>query len=526
MAEPDSRTPSSPLHDIRVVDLTTARGQLCGRVLADLGAEVLLIEPPSGLAARRVGPFAPDGRSLFFESFARGKASVALDLVADREAVLELIDKADIVLESSGPGELVALGYGFAELSDRPGRERPLVYTSITPFGQSGPHAGNPATDLTIEAAAGQVAMQGTGARSPIPVSVPLASLNGSVQAAADTLMALRHRDRVGVGQHLDTSMQAAMVWSTMSASGFFPVDGRDAPQSDQRRTRGPRDIAPGTTLPLIERCADGWVYLTMPILGRVSTDSFAALMAWLHEEAPMPKVVAEVDWGMWLINLFGGKVGGDEIASGIALLREFLATKTKQEIHSRALQDRILMAPLNDAADLLADPHLVERGLWTGLGEAQRVGTWAHLSATPMQPGTTAPEIGSSRNGWGPSIVAATPLRKESAVPDDGGGIFGDLKVADFSWAAAGPVITRTLADHGATVVKVESQARPDNMRFMGPFKDAKRGTDRSFPAANMNVSKLGLALDFSSDDGRQVAAELIDWADVVVENFAPGVM
>ena len=153
------------LAGIRVIDLSTPRAELAGRVLADLGAEVIKIEPPGGAAARRMAPFAGDRTgdpeaSLYWASVSLGKRSVVLDLdlAADRARLLELLDSADVLIESFDPGELERRGLGEALLRSR---NRRLIHASVTPFGVDGPEAGLAATELTIEAAGGLLGLQG-----------------------------------------------------------------------------------------------------------------------------------------------------------------------------------------------------------------------------------------------------------------------------------------------------------------------------------------------------------------------------
>ncbi|HAM47282.1 MAG TPA: hypothetical protein DCO73_06065, partial [Alphaproteobacteria bacterium] len=222
------------LNGVRVIDLANARAEMAGRVLADLGAEVIKVEPPEGSAARFLPPFEqgrendPDA-SLYWAAMGRGKQCMTLDLQSpdDRDRLLELISGADILIESFDPGYLAEFGLGYAELHKR---NPTLVYVSVTPFGQDGPAARDPATSLTLEAAGGLLGLQGDGDRPPVPISFPQAAYHAGVQAAADAVIALNARDRTGAGQHLDVSMQACMVWCLMNATGFPPNEGRDVP--------------------------------------------------------------------------------------------------------------------------------------------------------------------------------------------------------------------------------------------------------------------------------------------------------
>ena len=146
------------LSPYRVLDLTDEGALICGQILGDLGADVILVEPPDGVQARRVGPFIADepnlNRSLNFWSLNRNKRSITIDLETSsgREQLLDLVKTADVLIESFAPGYLDRLGLGYAVLSEvNPG----IVLVSITPFGQRGPKANWAATDLTVTAASG-----------------------------------------------------------------------------------------------------------------------------------------------------------------------------------------------------------------------------------------------------------------------------------------------------------------------------------------------------------------------------------
>ena len=210
----DGGVKMNALDGIRVLDLTTARAEMAGKVLADLGAEVIKVEPPEGTPARRMPPFddRDPERSLYWAILGLGKGSVVLDVLgdhADREAFERLLTGADVLLESFDPGVMAGVGLGYEQLAERFPQ---LVYTSVTPYGQDGPWADRPATELTVESAGGLVSLQGDQDRPPLPVGYPQAAFHAGAQAAADTLIALYERDRSGFGQRLDTSQQAAIL--------------------------------------------------------------------------------------------------------------------------------------------------------------------------------------------------------------------------------------------------------------------------------------------------------------------------
>ena len=195
------------LSSYRVLDLTDERGQLAGMMLADLGAEVILVEPPEGSRSRRVGPFV-DGRegdpdaSLWFWSYNRGKRSITLDLDSEegQQKLKELAESADILIESSDVGLMRSRGLSYEELSVI---NPEIIVTSISPFGQTGPKAQWKASDLTVAAAGMQMHLQGDDDRAPLRIPLDQSFLHASAEAGAATLIALHERNRSGMGQHL-----------------------------------------------------------------------------------------------------------------------------------------------------------------------------------------------------------------------------------------------------------------------------------------------------------------------------------
>ncbi|HJN91328.1 MAG TPA: CoA transferase, partial [Dehalococcoidia bacterium] len=312
---------TGPLHGYRVVDLTTARGEMAGRLLADLGAEVIKVEPPAGCESRRLPPFAGDdlADSLFWASVALGKRSVVLDLESevDRDQLLALIRTADVLIESFDPGTLAPLGLDYPTLSQL---QPALIYTSITPFGQTGPEAGSPASELTVEAAGGLISMQGDPDRPPIPVGYPQAGFHAGAQAAADTTIALHERLRSGLGQHLDVSMQAAMVWTLMNATGYPPNHHDDPPVGGSHRGAPVLEVFPGLRIPGMWLCADGYLAyaITLPGLGG---RTHGRVMQWAEEEGSLPDSLHGIDWSNWIADVVAETLPVERVIESVAVL-------------------------------------------------------------------------------------------------------------------------------------------------------------------------------------------------------------
>ena len=232
MPDADQHLPPTLLDGIRVIDIATPRAEMAGRVLADLGAEVIKVEPPGGAPARHMPPFSDSepGRSLYWAHVGFGKRSVVIDPESptQRDDFMALLRTADVLIESSDAGFTAAHDFSYVHLKDQFPR---LIYASITPYGQDGPHANRPATNLTVEAAGGLVSLQGDGDRPPIPVGYPQAAFHAGVQAAADVCIALRERERSGLGQHLDVS--------AAGGDGMDPDECHRLPAEHRRRPAG-----------------------------------------------------------------------------------------------------------------------------------------------------------------------------------------------------------------------------------------------------------------------------------------------
>ena len=517
---------------MRVIDLATTRAELAGRQLADLGAEVIKVEPPEGAEARRMPPFEdgreddPDG-SLYWATVGLGKRSVVLDLEleSDRERLRALAASADIFIESFDPGTLDAIGLGQQALREaNPG----LVYVSVTPYGQTGPDAHSPSSDLTLQAAGGLISLQGDGDRPPVPVGYPQAAFHAGLQAAADAVIALNERDRSGRGQFLDVSMQAAIIWTLMQATGFPSQEDRDPPNRGDDRAEPLPETIPGVEPTVIHECADGYIVAGLGVATALRAGIWPAALRLLREQGDFDEAFAVIEEPDALPLLLEDPEGAEVVRRAYEAITALFRRYTKRELMEWATRERLLLAPMNTVADLLEDPQLLARDYWRTVGGRTHPGPPVLLGRTPMVIDRPAPSLGADQN-----LVEDLPRRAPAAGSPNGssnaaprGAAFAGVRVADFAWVGVGPLISKALADHGATVVHVESASRPDVLRLGAPFKDGIPGLDRAQFMANFNSSKQGLALDLKTSVGRALARRLVDWADVVVESFTPGTM
>lgn len=359
------------LEHLRVLDLTDERGLLCGRLLADLGADVVQVEPAGGSTARQAPPLpgttAP--ASMFWEAYAAGKRGIAVDLDRDDDVadLRRLADVADIVVTSWPRPLLERLGLDPATL--RAARPE-LVCTVVSAFGWDGPKAAYADTDLVVWAAGGPLAPHRDGTLPPLRISVPQAFLHAAADAAAGTMLAVLARGATGRGQVVDVSAQEAVGVATL-ARVLATAVGDDHPEwqtTPGQRTGGRTDQSgSGAATPNSLkkwRCADGMVELHLsmgPAAGAFTNNLFA----WLAEEGAVAEPVASWDWRTLPDRLVAGELTHDDLDVARAAVRAFLLTRTKAEVLDAAIRRRLLCMAIFDMADIADSPHLEERSFW-----------------------------------------------------------------------------------------------------------------------------------------------------------------
>ena len=342
----------------RGLDLTDERGLLCGRVLADLGAEVIKVEGPQGDRARNIGPFYKDvphpERSLFWFAYNANKKGITLNIETrdGRELLLRLVTKVDFLLESFPPGYLDALGLGYSRLSDI---NPQLVFTSITPFGQDGPYRDYKACDITLMAMGGYVYMTGEPDRPPLRISSDQAYLHAGGEAAVATLVALYHRHTSGRGQHVDVSAQASLVSSTVNAIPFWEMDRVILTRAGHYRV----GLTAAKQRQLWE-CRDGYVIFYFAG-GAFGARSNLALMDWLESEGLADDLVRSIDW-----DRFDMAMATEEVESHLEELASSLFKRyTAAELYEQAISRGLTLCPVSTPAQMLDNPQLKARGYW-----------------------------------------------------------------------------------------------------------------------------------------------------------------
>ena len=254
--------------------------------------------------------------------------------------------------------------------------------------------------------------------------------------------------------------MQAAMVWTLMNATGYPPNTGDDPPNHGARRRDPPAQVFPGLNLPRQYRCKDGWIVYTIS-LASIGARTHAAVMELAESLGVLPNHLHGVDWANWPAAVQEGSLTVEDMKDSLEVAAAIFESRTKIELQEFATRAEIILSPIYTVEDLAIDPHLEARDFWVTAGGRRHPGPFAKLSATPIRMESPAPSLGEHQE-----LLDSVPTRTPSAIVTSGGTrprSFEGLKVADFAWVGVGPIISKGLADHGATVVHVESanQAR-----------------------------------------------------------------
>lgn len=386
------------LEPYRVLDLTTERGLLCGQILADLGADVIKVEPPGGASARKLGPFYQDKptpeNSLYWWAYNRNKRGITLDLeqAKGQQVLRDLVKTAKFFIESENPGTLEKYGLGYEELATI---NPELIYISITPFGQDGPKASYADSDLVILACSGPLVITGDDDRPPVRLSVPQGYLHASAAAAPAALIALHESHRSKKGQHIDISAQQAAAQATQSTI-------LSAPLNDAETTRMAGGAKMGSlNIRLLWPAKDGNVSIAY-LFGSAFAHFTKRLMDWIYEEGFCGKDVQQMDWvGMGGLLFSGDKKTLADYEQLKEIVERFTLTKTKEELFEEALGRGLLVAPVTTISEVVQSEQLESRKYWTSVQHTQTgksfsyPGPFAKFSAAPIAYKRACPQIG-----------------------------------------------------------------------------------------------------------------------------------
>jgi crotonobetainyl-CoA:carnitine CoA-transferase CaiB-like acyl-CoA transferase len=477
----------------RVVDLAGEPAAMTGRILADLGADVVMVEAPEGHPLRAL----PHR----FLAWGAGKQSLVVD-GPDDPRLDELLATADAVVDTPGfPGAF--------ELD--PGRAPGAVWVSVTPFGRVGPRAGWRASDLGVMAASGNMYATGDRDRPPVRCSEP----SGYAHAGAETAFAVLTALASGRPQRVDVSMQEVVFVSNMAGVASFPRTGH-------RGSRGGANI--GRTRE-IWPCRDGWVSFGLRG-GKARVPSLEMLTRLAVEDGIDARALTERDWA----EFSHVTASDDELKAIEQPVAEYFAGHTMRELYEIACETNLMIAPCNSPREIHASAQLAGREFFGPVGDVARFPrSFVILSSrdgdvAAARPRSTAPEIGSTTfAALGPNPAPGAGF----ATQRRGKPAWQGTNILEFGSGAAGPIATRYFVEHGATVLRVESRSRPDFLRVYALGPDNPHGLEGAPLFDCLNVGKRSVTLNLKHPEGVDIAKRLAtEWADAVIENFAPRAM
>lgn len=499
------------LEGVRVLELgEMVSAAYASKLIGDLGAEVIKVEEPGGDPARQRGPF-PDDRvdpekSGTFLALNTNKRGLSLDLVRDAAALRQLVAETDILIHNYPPRRMAELGIAYEPFRQRNPR---LVMCSITPFGLTGPHKDYHAYELTT-AHGGGWAWLSPGASErpdlpPLKAAGHQTDLQAGLTAAMVSMAAYARALETGQGEHIDLSVQEYVASFLEQNFVYYSYMGQVASRLGQRL------LAPWGMF----ACRDGLIFMVT-----VEQDQ------WLR----LVELMGNPEWASWEIfqDPFMRAQNWDVLKP---YLDEWMQTWTVEELFKAGQERRICFAPVYSLEQLPRQRQLQERNIFVEVNHPA-AGTLSHLGPPYRfqddwwQITRPAPLLGEHsqeilNRAARSASPAARPQSSASRLPLEG------IRVVDFSWAWAGPFCALQLAHLGAEVIRVESQARPDLGRRVPIYPTGMEpGLNRSGYANQWHQGKKSSLLNLSKPQAIPIAKALIETSDVVVENYATGVM
>ncbi len=493
---------SHALTGLRILDCTSRMGGYCGLLLANLGAEVILIEPPGGDAARREGPFKddisnPDG-SLSFAAYQTNKRGIVLDLESDhdRETLRDLIRHADVLIEDRPVEFWERRGLSYQDLQMI---NPALVVTSITGFGSTGPYRDFKAPNIVAFAMGGLMNLCGHPERAPLMGPCDVAHRLSSVHAAFGTLVALFERRASGRGDHIDVSMQDVLV-----ADPFLRLITRYSVTGEVLQRTG---HSQATTVAETYQCRDGFVriFCNQP-------DQWRRLVGWLGNPPELidPKLES-------VQNRFPLRPLLDRLIEARTLNYD------TKHFFDEFQRQRLAAAPINSPSAFLEDEQTQHRDYvvevdHAHLGRHRFPGDPYKLSETPWRVSRGAPRVGEHQSLIASDWSVPSPALASLHPSATGNQAFSGVRVVSFPTGIVGPALGSLLAEHGADVISIEAGGAirsPQRGQRYGVASDLESNRDRKRVAINMKHA-----------EGLDLAKRLIALSDVVTENFSARVM
>lgn len=527
-AEPSAEPAPAPLAGLRVIDAADGVGEMCGRMLADFGADVIRVEPPGGADSRRMAPLTPDESSSYYFAYRNyNKRGITVDLKTEqgRQQLLDMLASADIYIHSARASHTQGTDLDPDQLAQRFGH---LIVTSITAFGQTGPYADFEATPDVIFALSGWLSSSGVPEKPPLLMPGAQTYDFGGVLGCFAALCALIQRRRTGRGQHLDVSALESLAqcntWQLTNASATLNA-GREL----MLLRSGTSPVYP------LFATKDGYA---RPVI--LSPHQWRNMWEWMGKP---PEFEAE-EWGETLFRMMNLDVLNPAIA-------QLFAGYDMEECAKEGQRRGVVVVPMLKAGDVLANEHYESRATFVE-GElasgrpAAFVDGWMEVARQRLGYRFGPPEVGQHNqevlaqelpdvdlvpapDAPAPDAPAPDQPAPDAPAPDQPapGAPAPDkpqrpltgLRVLDFGHGGVGVEGARMLAEYGADVIKIETRTYPDFIRTM-------LATEMNGSFASSNRSKRSFGVNIRTPQGRDIIHQLARRSDIAIENNSTGTM
>lgn len=453
-------------------------------------------------------------------------ATIQLVTLADLPAVLH---DADLLIDRLGTDRLADAGWPQSRLRAEYPR---LIHVSVTPFGSGGPRGRWVGSELVSSAMGGALRVTGEPDRAPVKEALDACGFHADMAAASGAMAALYERGESDVGQHIDVSVQEVTFSRNVNGVLVWQFDKRKL-----NRVGGALNYG-RATVRCIWPLADGYCFHSL-MTGRFGAPANQALSDWM-DEVGVANPLRGTDWSKYNRSTLDAGTR----ATWEQAIEAFFRTRTREDISVEGRRRGINATVVAEPADVLADPHLRAREFWATVDGARVPGRFVSLRGAAAHGAGAQVALGSINTAAHAAAAAAAMLHPAPTPPSAftqpatsasasgtcssmRPGPLAGVRVLDFSWALVGSITTKILGDLGADVVKVESRTRPCLSRLDVQVSVSRADSFDDKPwFAHLNTSKQSLTLDMKQAESRELLEPLIDWADVVVENFSPGTM
>ncbi len=468
----------------RVLVLGSEPAVRAGRVLCDLGAEVIRVAPSPDLLARRQSSFL---------AWTAGMTALTPGGDGAITTAHALAPTADVIIDTPRDRDSLVLDEQCAPKTN---------WIHITPFGMDGPRSSWIGSDLGVMASSGNMYSTGYQDRSPLRAVEPTSSAHVAGEAALAAIGALFSKRR----QIADVSMQECVFVASMAAAGRYLREGN-------RGRRGGANI--GRTRE-IWPTIDGFV--SFGIRGGTARQASMRMITELVDNAGIDASALRQDWTSWSQNT----ASDQELRAMEDAVGAYFATRSMEELYDTACRTNLMLAPANSPREIYASAQLAAREFFGRVGEVERFPRSFVVARGTTSPGPRRAAAILEQAAFVEPRVGQAPSLPQSSTP-----VFSGVRILEFGSGAAGPIATRYFAEHGATVIRIESRTRPDFLRSMAVGPTNPHGLEGSDMYDALNCGKRNLSLNLKHPEAVAIVRRLVsEWADAVAENYAPRAM